>query len=74
MKLHTSSKVKSIDARSIRVALTTNDIAKLLNYTPDKVRRLIRAGKLVFTGDGVADYIMLTKLRNAMLTKLAKPQ
>ena len=59
MKLYTSGRVKKLDARSIRIAITTEDVGILLGWSEEKVRRKTRDGTLVFTGDSIRDLQML---------------
>lgn len=47
---------------SVRVALRTNDIARLLDVTPSNLRQMIKRGQIVFTGDSVKDFLMLQDL------------
>ncbi len=70
MNLHIGSRVKKLDARSIKVAFTTEDIARLIGWTPDKVLRLIRTGELVFTGDCLKDFQTISSLRNKTISEL----
>ena len=55
--------MKSIPHRkSIRLILTTNNIAELLGVHPETVRRRLRDKTLSFTGNPILDFHMLAKL------------
>lgn len=69
MKLHTSTGVKKISSRAAKIVITTDDISDMLGLQPSTIRRLIRVGKLKFTGNAVQDMEMLLALRAQRLAK-----
>ena len=50
------------DLRTVRLTLTTNDLAQLFKVTPETIRRWIRQRRLPLTGDGITDFDTLRSL------------
>ena len=50
------------DLRSVRLTLTTQDLAQLFDVTPETIRRWIRERKLPLTGEAITDFNTLRSL------------